>query len=425
MTGPATSTWTGHWRQGLCYGAPGLPLAFAALPLYVVLPNHYAAQGVPLAWLGALLLAARLLDAVADPWIGRLADRWLARSRLDAWHAAALAAGAIAVGFHALFTLPNDGAGMSPVTKLAWCGAGLLVTCGGYSVLGIVHQAWGARLGGDALQRARIAAWREGLGLVGVLTACVLPSVLGLSATAWVLAAALAVAMVMFRQAPRAPADTAPRRVNASPLRDPAFRRLLAVYLLNGIGSAVPATLVLFFIRDRLQAAAMEPLFLLAYFAAGALSVPAWVRIVRRLGLARSWMLGMALSIAVFAGTAWLGPGDTSAFMAICVLSGLGLGADLTLPGALLAGVVQRSPGRAEGAYVGWWTFATKLNLALAAGLALPLLQWFGYAPGRHDADALGALAWGYGLLPCLLKSAGLLLLGFFCLRHTDDGAFR
>jgi len=41
----------------------------------------------------------------------------------------------------------------------------------------------------------------------------------------------------------------------------------------------VPATLVLFFIRDRLQAAAFEPLFLASYFAAGALSMPLWVKL--------------------------------------------------------------------------------------------------------------------------------------------------
>ena len=39
---------------GVRYGALGLPLAFLALPLYVVLPSHYAQQyGVPLATLGA------------------------------------------------------------------------------------------------------------------------------------------------------------------------------------------------------------------------------------------------------------------------------------------------------------------------------------------------------------------------------------
>lgn len=71
--------------DGLRYGALGFALAFVALPLYVHLPAHYAtAFGVPLASLGALLLAARALDAVIDPWIGRLCDRALGRPAL-AW----------------------------------------------------------------------------------------------------------------------------------------------------------------------------------------------------------------------------------------------------------------------------------------------------------------------------------------------------
>ena len=85
----------------------------------------------------------------------------------------------------------------------------------------------------------------------------------------------------------------------------------------------------------------------------------------------------MALAIAVFCWAAQLGAGDVPASPPCALLSGVALGADLTLPGALLAGVIQRAghAGRAEGAYFGWWNFATKLNLALAAGLALPLLQ--------------------------------------------------
>ncbi|MET0543605.1 MAG: MFS transporter, partial [Variovorax sp.] len=63
------------WRMldGLRYGLLGLPLAFVALPLYVLLPNHYARDfGVPLAALGLVLLGARLLDALIDPLLGRL-----------------------------------------------------------------------------------------------------------------------------------------------------------------------------------------------------------------------------------------------------------------------------------------------------------------------------------------------------------------
>ena len=417
MSGPAAA-WQGGWRQGLPYGALGLPLAFVALPLYVVLPNHYAAEfGVPLATLGALLLGARLFDALADPLIGRWVDGWFARSSARVLLAAALAALVVAVGFRGLF-FPPPAAREAPAL-LVWCAALLAATYLGYSVLSVLHQAWGARLGGNEDQRARIVSWREGLALVGVLVASVLPSTAGLSVTSGVFALLLLAGVGLLTAAPRPAVQAAAAGSLHAPLGTPAFRRLLAVYLLNGVASAVPATLVLFFIRDRLQAPAQEPLFLASYFAAGALSMPLWVRAVQRLGLSRSWLLGMGLAMASFVWAATLDAGDVAAYTAVCIASGMALGADLTLPGALLAGVIQRAghAGQREGAYFGWWNFATKLNLALAAGLALPLLAAFGYTPGGRDATALQALTLAYCLLPCALKLGAALLLWLVWIR--------
>lgn len=411
---PSASGWTKRWQNGLSYGAPGFPLAFVALPLYVVLPNHYAREfGVPLALLGAVLLGARLFDAVVDPLIGRWADKLLDRSAAAAWGAMAIAAIVLALGFHGLFfpAVPHTTSAL-----LIWCSALLAVTYLSYSVITVIHQAWGARLGGDEAQRARVVAWREGLALCGVLVASVLPSVAGLGATTLVFAFALAAGVFMLRQAPQPVALLrSPTPSLQLPLQTSAFRRLLAIYLLNGIASAVPATLVLFFIRDRLQSPSYEPLFLASYFAAAALSIPLWVRVVARFGLARAWLAGMLLAIAVFAWAALLGAGDVAAYTVVCVLSGIALGADLSLPAALLAGVIQTAGhgGRAEGAYFGWWNFATKLNLALAAGVALPVLQAFGYAPGSQSLQALSALTVAYCVLPCLLKLAAAALLWF------------
>jgi glycoside/pentoside/hexuronide:cation symporter, GPH family len=414
-------TWRGGWAQGLSYGALGLPLAFVALPLYVVLPNHYAATfGIPLATLGALLLGARLFDALADPLIGRFADAWFRRSALTVLVAAALAAVVVAVGFRGLFFPAVQG----QAALLWWCGALLAVTYLGYSVLSVLHQAWGARLGGDEGQRARIVSWREALALVGVLVASVLPSVAGLSVTSVVFAAlvVLGVAALWRAPAPQATPGTATPSLML-PLGTPAFRRLLAIYLVNGVASAVPATLVLFFIRDRLQAQAFEPLFLASYFAAGALSMPLWVRLVARLGLAPTWLVGMGLAIATFVWAAFLGSGDVVAYTIVCIASGVALGADLTLPGALLAGVIQRAGHgqRLEGAYFGWWNFATKLNLALAAGVSLPLLGLFGYAPGAQSEQALSALTLAYCLLPCALKLAAAALLWRLWISHPES----
>ena len=408
--------------NGLAYGLLGLPLAFVALPLYVILPNYYAKEfGVPLAVLGAVLLGARLFDAFIDPLLGKLSDRLFKRSSGAILRAGLLAAVVLAIGFALLFfpqvTQPN--------ALVVWATAMLMVTYAAYSFLSVSHQSWGAMLGGTEAERSRIVAWREALGLVGVVMASVTPVAFGMPATTAIFVAALIVGWLAWTRAvqPVAIKDAAlaPGAIWL-PFKHSNFKRLLLVFMLNGTASAVPATLVLFFIQDRLQApSSMEPLFLGGYFLAAALSIPLWLAIVKRIGLAKAWLCGMALSIAVFSWATQIDAGETTAFLIICALSGVALGTDLALPGAMLAGVIQTNgdSGKSEGAYFGWWNFAIKFNLALAAGLALPLLGVFGYAPGVRSAEALSALVIAYCVLPCVLKLAASACLYFFIIEPT------
>lgn len=442
---------TASWHAGLACGGLGLPLAFVALPLYVQLPAHYAgAYGVPLGALGALLLAARAFDALLDPWLGRHIDARFAHSATAVWRLVGVAALLLGLGFVALFFPPEAVRRAGPTALLAWCGAALLPTCLAYSLASIAQQSWCARLGGDAVRQAHLVAWREGCALAGVLLASVLPTLAGWHWTAAALAAGLLLGWLGLGRAPQpmptptpiqpttsaashdaaaAGASSSPGAapLGHSPWREAGFRRLLLIFLLNGVASAVPATLVLFFVRDRLQAPAWEGAFLAGYFLAGALSLPLWVRLVARLGLARSWALGMALAIVSFAGAGALGAGDALAFGLICLASGVALGADLALPSALLAEVVRRAGrhGAAEGAYFGWWQAATKLNLALAAGLALPLLELGGYQPGSRDPTALQSLGLAYAVLPCVLKLLALGALWWLWLRATPSPSTR
>jgi Na+/melibiose symporter-like transporter len=392
----------------LRYGLLGMPLAFLALPLYVHLPNIYARDfGAPLAVVGALLFGVRLLDAVVDPLLGVLGDRLFAGSPRRAWRAGALAAAVLAAGFAAVFLPPA----MAVPALVAFAAAALLVTYLAFSLLTVIHQAWGAKLGGGDVAQSRVVGWREGMALAGVLLASVLPAVAPRPAVVATLAGLLVLGIWAWRGSPVPLADDGPSQPAdwRLPLRDAGFRRLLAVFLLNGIASALPATLILFFVQDRLQAPAnLQPLFLGGYFAAAALSMPIWLGPVAEWGPARTWLAGMPLAIAVFLAAATLGAGDAMPFIAICVLSGLALGADLAVPAALLAAVIERAGarGRGEGVYFGWWNFATKLNLAAAAGLALPLLALAGYSPGATGEPALLALVAAYCLLPCALKAA-------------------
>ena len=390
----------------LAYGLLGLPLAFGALPIYVHVPRYYAeVAGMELAVLGAILLATRLIDAGIDPWLGQLADR-MPRPRLLAF-----ALLPFVFGFVALLHPPAG------VDSLFWLLGSLLLTCTGYSAATIAYQAWGADLGADAGERTRLTAWREGCTLAGVILAAALPGLLaptptaGVRLLAWVLPVLLLVAIVgAFSRlgSGRPSASLSPQggRVRDA-LADPAFRRLLLVFLANGIAAAIPATLFLFYVEDVLHAASAAPGLLVLYFACAALSLPLWLRVVARHGRVVAWFGAMLLALAAFAAALLLGPGDVLAFGVVCALTGIALGADLSLPAAIAADLGERR-GQA-GACFGLWNFVAKLNLALAAGLALPLLGLLGYTPGQAGVPT--ALIIAYAGLPLLFKTFAAVLL--------------
>lgn len=396
-------------RQVAAYGVLGLPLAFAALPIYVHVPQFYAdTAGLDLTLLGAIFLAARLLDALIDPWLGSLADRMRRQTLL------VLGLMPMMLGFVALFHPPVL---WSAAWNVAWLIGALMLTYLGFSAASIAYQAWGADLGPDATTRTRLTGAREALGLVGLILAAALPSLmsddmgqgmahmsLGLPLLA-VIAAVIAFSVHGTAAGFRRSKPESHRLL--APLQNRAFARLLLVFALNGIASALPATLFLFFVADVLQAEAWSGALLAMYFIAGAVSVPVWVALAARIGRTISWLMGMLLAVLTFAAAGTLNPGDVLAFAAICLASGMALGADVTFPAAIAADLGERQ-GRA-GTCFGLWNFIAKLNLALAAGIALPLMGLMGYQPG--NAGGHEALVFAYAMLPLVFKSLAIALV--------------
>ncbi len=409
------------WPDGLRYGLSGLPLAFLALPLYVILPDHYSRElGLPLTTIAGILLGTRLLDALIDPWIGRWVDTCFDDSAWRAWRWGVLVGVLLIASFTALF-FPPASITEKPARLVLWCLGSLMASYISYSILILIHQAWGARLGGHEAQQVQLVSWREGLALAGVLLASVLPAWGGLSAMVACFALALGLGWISLAAAPR-PNPISVKNIVKEPFlsgravlrpwRNHRFQKLLPIFLLNGIAMAIPANLLVFFIHDRLQSPAILPAALAIYFGAAALATPVWAMAVKRTGLLSCWAVGMVLSVLAFGGATWLGPGDGSLFLWVCLWSGMALGADLSLPAALLSRVIQQGRDEHhEGAYFGWWNFANKLNLALAAGIGLPMLSWLGYQPGERHEVALQALSIAYCLIPCGFKLAALFAL--------------
>lgn len=421
------------------------PLAFAALPLYVLFPQFYAAElGVSLAALGVLLLLVRALDALTDPLIGRLLDKHLRTHNLMRF--ALVGTAVLVLGFWAVFSAQTH---WRSHQLLLWAGVMLTLCTAAYSVLTLALQTWVSRIQPSAatarVQRTLIA-WREGFGLLGVVIGASLPAIVGLQATTAALLALVLLALLGWywvkQQLPlqdvaaSAPPHTATQRnlpipADAPVQREAFFKQLMVVHVINGLASAIPATLVLFFVQDRLRApTGSEGLFLLLYFAAAGVGMPLWQRAMATFGLVKSWAFAMLMATAAFATTATLGEGDAMWFAVVCLSSGMALGADLCIPQAMLAQWLNRPVGvtpyasRKDGQYFGWWNVVSKGNLALAAGVSLPLLGWLGYVPGASDNTE--ALAWVYGALPCVLKIIAATALWHYWLKgltHANSHA--
>lgn len=418
-------------RAAVAYALPALPLAALYFPVYVYVAPFYAGLGVALGALGALFIVVRLLDAVTDPLMGWLSDRTPARlGRRRIWLVVATPLVAVAVW---MLMVPPMGAGFGhaalwmTVLTLAW------------TVALTPWYAWGAEMTGDYTGRARVTAWREGVGLVGTVLAVVLYNIAD-DAAAGMRAVAVFVAVALPLTVAAALLG-APEPVNYSRTRlDPRaawralagnapFRRLLIAYLANGAANALPAGLFLFFIEDFLQIPEAGWL-LLVYFVCAIAGMPLWAALARRFPKHRVWGGAMVYACVVFLCVPLLGPGDLLGYAAICILTGFALSADLALPPAIQADVVDIDTAthgeQRTGLYFALWSVATKAALAVSGGAALIVLDVAGFeAGGANDAAALGTLVVLYAVVPVVLKLVAVALMWGFPVDRAEHDRLR
>ncbi|SDG89396.1 MFS transporter [Roseospirillum parvum] len=419
-------------RALIAYALPAAPLALPTIPVLVMLPALYGQNlGVAVGAIGGALLLARVLDALSDPVAGFLSDRLTTRfGRRKPW----MALGGIIAGI-ALVHLLDPPAGAGAGHLALW--ASLLFI--GWTLVQVPYLAWGAEMATTARDRTRVTAARETLTLVGMVAAAALPVAVesygldrpaALAVTAWVAvgAGALALGGLLFAAREPAPASHAtplalsPRRVFGRLLADRPFRLLLAAWMVNGLATGIPASLFSLYVSHVLAADGLTNAWLvLLYFACGVLGMPLWVALSHRRGAGFAWIAAMLLAAAAFVWAPLLGPGDVAPFIGVCVVTGLALGADLALPPAMQAEVIQRAaeadPGgtRAASAFA-LWNLGTKLSLGLAAGIALGGVGLFGFNAEAADNPprALLALAVIYAGAPIVLKGITALLVRRF-----------
>jgi len=402
------------WKSLAAYGSLAFPLAAAFIALQVIVPTFYAqSTALSLSAVGGLMLVARLCDTITDPIVGYCSDNNNSRfGRRKIF--VVVAAPLIAISVYFLFNPGSDaGGGYLVIWTIAIYVAGTLSI--------VPASAWAAELSNDYNQRSRIIGVRVAFGLAGTLAALIIPAIvtngdaqnLGVTLqaiTALVLVTLLLSTLWAAWQVP----DTAQTQLPANSMQaalamlkthNP-FRQLLVSFLFNAVANAIPATLFLFYVTHVLNIPGQLGVLLFTYFVCAALAVPFWVAVSKRFGKHQTWSAAMILACVFFLWTPFLTEQSVTWFYVIVVATGFTTGADLALPSAINADVIEwdalETGYRRPGLFFALWGTASKLSYALAIGIAFPLLDLAGFsATQANSSDALLWLAILYGA-PCI-----------------------
>jgi GPH family glycoside/pentoside/hexuronide:cation symporter len=396
-------------RKRLFYfGLADMPIQMAAVPVAAFVPNYYSQDlGVSLTAVGLILLLSRSFDAITDPLIGWLSDRTNTRwGRRRVWMLASVPL--FMVSIYKLF-LPDPGAA-SATYLLIW----LVVLWLAWTMLFIPYYAWAAELSPDYNERTRITGWRSSIGLganvlsklvpvvavfccayggtqetlflVGTMTLILLPITVGLT-----------VAMVPEGK------DFIPARMPLLPglrlmWRNAPFKRLIAAFFVNQLGTSISTALIVFYVRSVLQDDEKTILQLLVYYTFNLCGIPFFVKFSSRVGKHRAWCYALFLFSFFMLGYLLLGPGDFYWMLPIASVTGFLAGCFWVVPNSMKADVIdidRLESGEDRTAwYFAVWSLATKIALSVGPFIALTLLSFTGYEPasqaGTYEGSTLG-----------------------------------
>ncbi len=173
-------------------------------------------------------------------------------------------------------------------------------------------------------------------------------------------------------------------------------------------------------------------LLLLSQFVFGIAAGPIWMQVAKRFGKHRTAIAGELVQVAINLGLLAVAPGSLALLIGLTIAQGLAQGSGNLMLRSMVADIADHhrlETGQDRTAlFFSAFSISMKAGMALAVGVALPLVGYAGFDPtaGAHNTpQALHALVLVFALGPALSHLVSAALLRGFPLDEAAHAAVR
>jgi GPH family glycoside/pentoside/hexuronide:cation symporter len=412
------------------FSALAIPVYAVQVPLSAYLPailaQHY---GLPLTTLGLIFLLAKSWGVLTDPLVGALSDRTRNRyGRRRSW----ILAGGVAFGL-AVLLLFFPVFGVTPI----YLGIVLFVLYLSWSMIQIPYFAWSGEISAEYQQRTRVATYQTVGAAIGLLLVLLLPTLvdqfypgadaLKLGAMGAIILATLIPGLLCTLRAfpePQAPASPSiplrPLQTFRLILGNRLLMRVLLSDFLMTVGQLTRGALFVFFVGTYMQLPRWSSGLFLLQYVFGIAAGPLWMAIGQRLSKHRTAIAGELAQVLINLGLVFVVPGGLALLLALTIAQGLAQGSGNLMLRSMVSDVADQhrlqSGEDRTALFFSVFSISMKAGMAVAMGVALPLVAWFGFDPHatHNSTQALRGLQLTFALGPAILHAlAALCIKGF------------
>ena len=375
------------------YSLTDLPVMMSIFPVIVFIPRFYASDmGVSLAVVGAYIFATRIMDVFTDPLMGYISDHTRSRfGKRKPW--IALATPIIMLAIYKLFLPPPDAGGGY---MFIW----MVLLSVGTTMMLIPYYAWGAELSSDYNERSKITGWRASLGVVGQLTAQMVPAlallfwgiggsanVLELVGITMLVVMPICVILTLVKTPePEQEVSSVVPVMEGLKLMfsNGPFLRLVGAFMIGSIGLNITTPLYIFFVADVLGAEDRSIYMLSAFYITNLLSIPFWVWLSTVVSKHRAYLASFIIIACAHPFYLLLGPGDFWWMLPITVCTGFAAaGFSQAIPNSMKADVIDldtlNTGENRAGLFFSAWSFAQKATASIGGAVAMFGLALWGF----------------------------------------------